>query len=65
VQRQGDTGESVKWIQRRLPGLIVDGAFGPKTAAAVKTFQILKKIDDDGVVGFETLPLLTWEPAHA
>lgn len=65
VQRQGDTGESVKWIQRRLPGLIVDGAFGPKTDAAVKTFQILKKIPADGVVGLETLQLLTWAPAQS
>jgi len=61
IVQQGATGESVKWIQRRLPGLIDDGMFGPKTASAVKTFQILKKITADGVVGLETLQRLTWE----
>lgn len=62
VQKQGDAGDSVKWIQRRLPGLIVDGAFGPKTDAAVKTFQTSRMIAADGVVGLNTTQLLTWEP---
>lgn len=61
IQQQGDAGESVKWIQKRLPGLIVDGLFGPKTAAAVRTFQTTKKITADGVVGLYTTQLLTWE----
>jgi peptidoglycan hydrolase-like protein with peptidoglycan-binding domain len=65
VQRQEDTGESVKWIQRRLPGLVVDGTFGPKTDAAIRAFQIRKKITADGVVGLETLQLLTWESVHS
>lgn len=60
MQRQGDTGDSVKWIQRRLPGLVIDGIFGPKTADAVKAFQALKKIDVDGIVGLDTTQLLAW-----
>ncbi len=60
VQRQGDTGDSVEWIQRRLPGLVVDGVFGPKTDAAVKAFQTAKKIAADGIVGLDTTQLLAW-----
>jgi peptidoglycan hydrolase-like protein with peptidoglycan-binding domain len=62
VQQQGATGDSVKWIQRRLPGLILDGIFGPATTAAVKTFQTQKKVTADGVVGLETFQLLAWVP---
>lgn len=62
VQQQGVTGDSVRWIQRRLPNLLVDGVFGPATGAAIKTFQSQKKIAADGVVGLETLQLLAWEP---
>jgi len=65
VQQQGAAGDSVKWIQSRLPNLVVDGAFGPKTDAAVKTFQVQKKIAADGVVGLETLQLLAWEAPRA
>ena len=54
MQQQGATGESVKWIQKRLPGLVIDGVFGPKTGAAVKTFQATKKITADGIVGLTT-----------
>lgn len=62
MQRQGDTGDSVKWIQKRLPSLIVDGIFGPKTAEAVKAFQTMKKITVDGIVGLDTAQLLAWVP---
>lgn len=62
VQRQGDDGHSVKWIQQRLPGLIVDGVFGPKTAAAVKTFQTAQQIAADGIVGLDTAQRLAWVP---
>jgi len=60
MQRQGDAGDSVKWIQRRLPGLVIDGVFGSKTESAVKTFQALKKITADGIVGLDTTQLLAW-----
>jgi lysozyme len=62
VQKQGDTGDSVKWVQKRLPGLIVDGVFGPKTADAVKTFQAQNKVTVDGIVGLDTTQLLAWVP---
>jgi peptidoglycan hydrolase-like protein with peptidoglycan-binding domain len=60
VQKSGDNNDSVKWIQRRLPGLIIDGAFGPNTTAAVKTFQAQKKLTADGIVGLDTTQLLAW-----
>jgi peptidoglycan hydrolase-like protein with peptidoglycan-binding domain len=65
VQRQGDSNDSVKWVQRRLPGLVVDGIFGPATAAAVKAFQAQRKITADGIVGLETTQLLAWVPPRA
>jgi peptidoglycan hydrolase-like protein with peptidoglycan-binding domain len=65
VQRQGDTGDSVKWVQKRLPNLVVDGIFGPKTAEAVKAFQTQKKITADGIVGLDTTQLLAWVPPRA
>jgi peptidoglycan hydrolase-like protein with peptidoglycan-binding domain len=55
----------VQWIQRRLPGLVVDGIFGPATAAAVKTFQTAKKITADGIVGLNTVQLLAWQTPRA
>lgn len=64
VQQQGNTGDSVKWIQKRLPGLTVDGIFGPKTTDAVKTFQALKKVAADGIVGLDTSQLLSWVSPH-
>jgi peptidoglycan hydrolase-like protein with peptidoglycan-binding domain len=65
VQQQGAQGDSVKWIQKRLPGLVVDGIFGPATAAAVKAFQAQKKIAVDGIVGLDTTQLLSWVPPSA
>jgi len=60
VQRRGDKNDSVKWIQRRLPGLKIDGDFGPKTEDAVKAFQAVKKVAIDGIVGLDTTQLLSW-----
>lgn len=65
VQRQGAQGDSVKWIQRRLPNIAVDGDFGPETAGAVRTFQTQKKIAADGIVGLDTTQLLSWVPPRA
>lgn len=58
--RKGDlmTGAHVKWIQQRLIAhgekVTVDGAYGPKTAAAVFMFQRDTKLTADGEVGPKT-----------
>lgn len=58
--RQGDSGESVRWLQWYLYKLgylnqsDIDGSFGPTTLAAVKEFQDDKDLDVDGVVGSGT-----------
>lgn len=54
--RQGDRGQAVVWLQQRLIDLgylddVADGAFGPKTLAAVKRFQADNAMDIDGVAG--------------
>jgi hypothetical protein len=56
----GASAEGVKNIQRRLnelgwaPALVVDGAFGSKTLAAVKWFQESRGLTPDGMVGNKT-----------
>ena len=55
----GATGESVRRAQRALRrtpdlGLVVDGIFGPKTEAAVKSFQRGNSLAVDGIVGPRT-----------
>ena len=59
VLKLGDRGESVKFLQQKLQILEVfsgqvDGIFGPKTEAAVKTFQKNMGLSADGIVGKET-----------
>ncbi len=55
--RQGDSGESVKWVQWHLYKLgyleknDIDGDFGPTTLAAVISFQEDSNLDADGLVG--------------
>ncbi len=58
---QGSTGQEVKNLQvalnyhlPRAPTLVVDGAFGPRTAALVVQFQRLHGLGVDGLVGPET-----------
>lgn len=51
--RKGDQGESVRVLQRQL-GIRVDGAFGPKTKAAVEKFQRAHGLTVDGLVGPKT-----------
>lgn len=65
VQQQGAKGDSVKWVQARLPSLAIDGDFGPATGAAVKTFQTQRKITADGIVGLDTTQMLAWVPPRA
>lgn len=56
--KNGSSGASVKTLQSALNkfgyGLSVDGAFGPKTLAAVKAFQKSKGLAVDGIVGPKT-----------
>jgi peptidoglycan hydrolase-like protein with peptidoglycan-binding domain len=57
--KEGARGEPVRALQNRLNQLgynvgAADGAFGPKTEAAVKAFQRAKGLTADGVVGPKT-----------
>lgn len=63
VFRQGNTGSTVRTIQRKLKNWgyytgSVDGIFGPKTKEAVKYFQRKNGLAVDGVVGNKTLAAL-------
>lgn len=58
--REGMSGNEVKALQRLLREegyqLELDGHYGPKTAAAVKDFQLKKELPADGVAG-----AITWK----
>lgn len=56
--RRGSRGDTVRVLQRLL-GITVDGDFGPKTEAAVMTFQKKAGLVADGVVGAYTWAALT------
>ncbi len=49
VLKQGSTGTAVRVLQRALGGLSVDGAYGPRTAAAVSSFQKAHHLKATGV----------------
>ncbi len=52
--RVGSSGAAVKVLQRGLGGLVVDGAFGSRTLAAVRAFQTSAKLSATGVVDRKT-----------
>ena len=57
--KSGDTGDDVKTLQKRLIELgflsgSADGAYGAKTAAAIKAFQTACSLTADGVASIET-----------
>lgn len=56
--RQGDKGEAVRWVQWALKKagytIDIDGSFGPKTRACVRTFQANSNLVTDGVAGPKT-----------
>ena len=56
---RGASGEQVRWVQRRVH-TDVDGAFGPKTEAAVKAFQVAHQLPPTGMVDLETFVPLAW-----
>lgn len=63
ILKDGSRGGAVKKLQDALnrlnrAGLVVDGIFGPKTAAAVEKYQRTRFLDVDGVVGANTLAAL-------
>ena len=68
--RSGSIGDEVLTLQKGLkaagydPGPI-DGAFGPKTDAAVRALQEACGIDVDGVVGPQTVAKIYEEQASA
>jgi len=49
VLKVGSTGSAVKALQRALGGLSVDGAYGARTAAAVKSFQKARTLPQTGI----------------
>ena len=65
--RQGSSGDKVRQMQRQLnviagaypliPKIAEDGIFGPATEEAVKTFQKIFDLTQDGIVGFNRQPL--------
>lgn len=63
VLRKGSNGAEVKKVQQKLKDLgyytgSVDGIFGSKTEAAVRSFQKTKGLKVDGIVGAQTLKAL-------
>jgi peptidoglycan hydrolase-like protein with peptidoglycan-binding domain len=60
--RPGARGEAVRRLQQRLndhgAGVVVDGVYGAKTAAAVTGFQAKHGLAQDGVAGPKTLGAL-------
>jgi len=60
--RRGSRGDLVVWAQQHLAGagesLPLTGFFGPRTAAAVRSFQLSRGLPVDGTVGTNTWPAL-------
>ena len=53
--KKGDRGDGVRWVQYALKTwgatIVVDGIFGAKTDAAVRTYQQAQGLKVDGIVG--------------
>jgi murein L,D-transpeptidase YcbB/YkuD len=54
ILKEGSRGAFVVKLQRLLKIAKADGVFGPKTKAAVKNFQVARKLPADGIVGPKT-----------
>ncbi len=68
--RINSRGTCVKYIQQLVnyfgytkPALVVDGAFGPKTDAAVRTLQRWFVLRVDGIVGPQTWNVICYPQA--
>jgi N-acetyl-anhydromuramyl-L-alanine amidase AmpD len=61
--QSGASGDAVRAVQSQLKArgyaVTVDGSFGSSTATAVKSFQTLKSLVSDGIVGPDTWAKLT------
>lgn len=60
--RRGSSGTWVKCLQEKLGKVVVDGAFGFKTRAAVRRYQSTCKLTPDGIVGPHTWSYLAIAP---
>lgn len=61
IIKRGMSGTIVKWIQERASGgLVVDGIFGANTEARIKELQAQYALTADGIVGIDTITLLSW-----
>lgn len=58
--KKGSKGDDVKKLQQALGGLTIDGVFGAKTLAKVKSYQKSHRLTVDGVVGKQTAHSLGW-----
>lgn len=66
IMKNGDRNDSVRAVQEALQFLgystgLVDGWFGPETERSVRRFQQDMGIQNDGIVGPETLATLDEE----
>lgn len=61
VVKQGDVGGTVTWVQEIAGKLVVDGSFGPATAARIRELQLAAGLTGDAIVGLETWPILLWK----
>lgn len=63
--RYGSRGTAVKTVQRKVHGVAVDGVFGSRTNAKVKSFQRAHRLVADGIVGPRTWRALGGAPEAA
>lgn len=56
---KGETGDRVKWVQRRL-GIAQNGHFDSAMESALRAFQYRKGLVSNGVVGLQTFVRLCW-----
>ena len=58
TMRQGESGRRVEWVAKRV-GLRA-AVFGPDMVKAVRSFQMARTLEVDGIVGPQTFAALTW-----